>query len=191
MEETIAAFRALDARVKAIEQRLENTRDSSHKVLEKKEERKRHMGPMFVKAIINGLSTKAAIVSGATHNVLSVKEAVRLGLTISPCDGCIRGPFTDWEPITGAAWKVSLRVGSWEDYVDFMVFRMDAVDVILGRDFLFCANVNIRGAINGIFLMGGEKPEFVEAEPEEPVDMPRILTLEICLREDEQSSAKP
>ncbi|KAG9444744.1 hypothetical protein H6P81_016084 [Aristolochia fimbriata] len=86
--------------------------------------------------IVRGKEAKAMIDSGATHNFLSTREAIRLGLTWVDDGSIVKSVNSEARAISGVARDVPIVVGEWEGKLSFSVVNMDDFDFILGMDFL-------------------------------------------------------
>ena len=93
-------------------------------------------GLMYMEAKVNGMSTKAMIDTGATHNFVSEEEARRLKLRTSKEAGWLKAVNSAAKPSQGVARGVTMKIGPWEGKVDFTVAPMDDFKVVIGMDFL-------------------------------------------------------
>ena len=92
-------------------------------------------GLRFVSTIVNGISTRALVDTGATHNFISVDEAKRLGLKTMEDSGWIKAANGDAKPIRGVARGVKAKIGEWEGELDLSVVPMDDYKLVLGMEF--------------------------------------------------------
>ncbi|KAG9458216.1 hypothetical protein H6P81_002724 [Aristolochia fimbriata] len=90
----------------------------------------------YIALSVRGKEAKAMIDSGATHNFLSVCEAIGLGLTWVDDGSLVKSVNSEAKAICGIAHDVLVKVGEWQGNVSFSVFNMDDFDFILGVDFL-------------------------------------------------------
>ena len=93
-------------------------------------------GLMYVEANMNGMSTKAMIDTGSTHNFVSEDEARRLKLQTSKEAGWLKAVNSVAKPSQGVARGVTMKIGQWEGKIDFTVAPMDDFKVVIGMDFL-------------------------------------------------------
>ena len=93
-------------------------------------------GLMYVEAKVNGMSTKAMIDTGATHNFVSEEEARRLKLQTSKEARWFKAVKSVAKPSQGVARGVTMEIGLWEGMVDFTVAPMDDFKIVIGMDFL-------------------------------------------------------
>ena len=85
---------------------------------------------------MNGMSTKAMIDTGATHNFVSEEEARRLKLQTSKEAGWLKAVNSAAKPSQGVARGVIMKIRPWEGKVDFTVAPMDDFKIVIGMDFL-------------------------------------------------------
>ena len=93
-------------------------------------------GLMYVEAKVNGMSTKAMIDTGTTHNFVSEEEARRLKLPTSKEAGWLKEVNSTAKPSQGVARGVIIKIRPWEGKIDFTVAPMDDFKIIIGIDFL-------------------------------------------------------
>ena len=91
---------------------------------------------MYVEAKVNGMSTKAMIDIGATHNFVSEDEARRLKLQTSKEAGWLKAVNSAAKPSQGVARGVTMKIGPWEGKVNFTVAPMDDFKIVIGMVFL-------------------------------------------------------
>ena len=82
-------------------------------------------GLMYVEAKVNGMSTKAMIDTGATHNFVSEEKARRLKLQTFKEAGLLKAINSAAKPSQGVTRGVTMKIGSWEVKVNFTVAPMD------------------------------------------------------------------
>ena len=128
-----------------IERETEQEGDNTHmgsmqllNALKAKQTKKQHQskGIMYVEAQVNGMSAKAMINTGATHNFVSEEEARRLKLRTSKEAGWLKAVNSVAKPSQGVARGVTMKIGSWEGKIDFTVAPMDDFKIVIGIDFL-------------------------------------------------------
>ena len=93
-------------------------------------------GLMYVEANVNGMTTKAMVDIGATHNFVLEKEASRLKFQTSKEVSWLKAFNSATKPSQGVAQGVTMRIRPWEGKVHFMVAPMDDFKVVLRMDFL-------------------------------------------------------
>ena len=85
---------------------------------------------------MNGMSTKAMIDTGSTHNFVLEEEARRLKLQTSKEAGWLKVVNSAAKPSQGVARGVKMKIGPWEGKIDFTVAPMHDFKVVIGMDFL-------------------------------------------------------
>ena len=93
-------------------------------------------GLMYVEAKVNGMSTKAMIDTGTTHNFVSEEEARRLKLSTSKEAGWLKAVKSTAKPSQGVARGVTIKIRPWEGKIDFTVAPMNDFKIVIGMDFL-------------------------------------------------------
>ncbi|CAL9019851.1 unnamed protein product [Prunus brigantina] len=93
-------------------------------------------GVMFVDAVVNGMTTRCLVDTGASHNFMSVQEAKRLRCRVSKEAGSMKTVNSTAKPIDGVAHGVELHIATWKGVADFSVIPMDDYDVVLGMEFM-------------------------------------------------------
>ncbi|GJS37646.1 acetyl-CoA acetyltransferase, cytosolic 1-like protein, partial [Tanacetum coccineum] len=73
--------------------------------------------------------------TGATHNFISVDEAMRLGLKTTKDSGWIKAVNEDAKAISGVARGVKMKIGGWEGELDLSVVLMDDYKLVLEMEF--------------------------------------------------------
>ena len=128
-----------------IERETEQEGDDTHmgsmqllNALKVKQDKKQpqNKGLMYVEAQVNGLSAKAMIDTGATHNFISEEEARRLKLQTSKEAGWLKAVNSTAKPSQEVARGVTMKIGPWEGKIDFTVAPMDDFKIVIGMDFL-------------------------------------------------------
>ncbi|GJU87434.1 gag-aspartyl protease domain-containing protein [Tanacetum coccineum] len=89
-------------------------------------------GLRFVSLILNEISTRALVDTGASHNFISVDEAKRLGLETTKDSGWIKAINGDAKAISGVARGVKAKIKGWEGELDLSVVPMDDYKLVLG-----------------------------------------------------------
>ncbi|CAL8989416.1 unnamed protein product [Prunus brigantina] len=107
-------------------------KSDSHKSSWKKNDK----GVMFVDAMVNGMTTRCLVDTGASHNFMSVQEAKRLRCRVSKEAGSMKTVNSTAKPIDGVAHGVELHIATWKGVADFSVIPMDDYDVVLGMEFM-------------------------------------------------------
>ncbi|KAF5806142.1 putative transcription factor interactor and regulator CCHC(Zn) family [Helianthus annuus] len=117
----------------------------------------KRQGLRFVSIEIKGETLKALVDTGASHNIMSLSEAKRLGLRITPQEGWIKA--ADGEPILieGIAWGVKAKIGEWAGKLHFSIVPIDNYDIILGLDFFEKENVFPAPFLNTLYILKGDK----------------------------------
>ena len=93
-------------------------------------------GLMYVEAKVNGMTNKAMIDTGVTHNFVSEEEARRLKILTSKEAGWLKAVNSVAKPSQGVARGVTMKIESWEGKVDFMVAPMNDFKIVIRMDFL-------------------------------------------------------
>ncbi|KAJ7947141.1 Retrotransposon protein, putative, Ty3-gypsy subclass [Quillaja saponaria] len=89
-------------------------------------------GLMFVKGHLGGKpATSVMLDTGATHNFVSEAEAKKLGLKLEKDSGRMKAVNSKSLPTAGQAKQVSVKLGTWEGRVDFVVAKIDDFDGVL------------------------------------------------------------
>jgi hypothetical protein len=131
-------------------------------------------GLMFVKATIRGKQVRAMLDTGATHNFVSVDEAKRLGLRITPEDGAIKAANSPVKLIDGIAKGVTVHLGPWSGKLDFSVVPLDDYQMVLGMAFFDQANAFPLPASCSLGILDGGKAITIQAER---LTKPEVKTL--------------
>ncbi|GJS52844.1 gag-aspartyl protease domain-containing protein [Tanacetum coccineum] len=92
-------------------------------------------GLRFVSTIVNEISTRALVDTGATRNFISVDEAKRVGLETMKDSGWIKAVNGDVKAISGVAQGVETKIEGWEGELDLSVVPMDDYKLVLGMEF--------------------------------------------------------
>lgn len=73
--------------------------------------------------------------TGAMHNFIDEKEALRLDLDISRGQGTIKAVNSEAKPIVGIAKGIPTKIGHWQGTLDFIVVPKDDFKIVLGISF--------------------------------------------------------
>ena len=124
-------------------------------VIQKQEEQPASVlrGLMYVQIVVNDVSVRAMIDTGATHNFVSDREVQRLGLSLTGDGSRIKTVNSEAKPVRGMARDVSLKVGDWSGRCTFAAVPLDDFQVILGLDFLTKAKASVLPHLPGLFIM--------------------------------------
>ena len=93
-------------------------------------------GLMYMEVKVNGMSAKAMIDTGATHNFVSDEEVRRLKLQTFKEAGWLKAVNSVAKPSQGVAREVTMKIGPWEGKIDFTVAPMDDFKIVIEMDFL-------------------------------------------------------
>uniref|UniRef100_A0A803N015 Ty3 transposon capsid-like protein domain-containing protein n=1 Tax=Chenopodium quinoa TaxID=63459 RepID=A0A803N015_CHEQI len=91
---------------------------------------------MFVDTLVNGRASKALVDCGASHNFITGKEAMKLGIKYTKEPGRIKTVNTSPVPILGVAHKVPICLGQWSGTINLTVVHMDDFSLVLGLEFI-------------------------------------------------------
>uniref|UniRef100_A0A803LW10 Ty3 transposon capsid-like protein domain-containing protein n=1 Tax=Chenopodium quinoa TaxID=63459 RepID=A0A803LW10_CHEQI len=91
---------------------------------------------MFVDTLVNGRASKALVDCGASHNFITEKEAMKLGIKNTKEPGRIKTVNTSPVPILGVAHKVPICLGQWSGTINLTVVHMDDFSLVLGLEFI-------------------------------------------------------
>uniref|UniRef100_A0A803N0W0 Uncharacterized protein n=1 Tax=Chenopodium quinoa TaxID=63459 RepID=A0A803N0W0_CHEQI len=91
---------------------------------------------MFVDTLVNGRASKALVDCGASHNFITEKEAMKLGIKYTKEPGRIKTVNTSPVPILGVAHKVPICLGQWSGTINLTVVHMDDFSLVLGFEFI-------------------------------------------------------
>ncbi|KAJ7958669.1 Retrotransposon protein, putative, Ty3-gypsy subclass [Quillaja saponaria] len=120
-------------------------------------------GFLFVKGHLGGKpATSVMLDTGATHNFVSEAEAKKLGLKLEKDSGWMKAMNSKSLPTAGQAKQVSVKLGTWEGRVDFVVAKIDDFDVVLGMEFMLTHKAIPIPAASSLMIMG-EQPAMVLA----------------------------
>uniref|UniRef100_A0A803NAQ1 Reverse transcriptase RNase H-like domain-containing protein n=1 Tax=Chenopodium quinoa TaxID=63459 RepID=A0A803NAQ1_CHEQI len=91
---------------------------------------------MFVDTLVNGRASKALVDCGASHNFITEKKAMNLGIKYTKEPGRIKTVNTSPVPILGVAHKVPICLGQWSGTINLTVVHMDDFSLVLGLEFI-------------------------------------------------------
>uniref|UniRef100_A0A0D2ZSS8 Aspartic peptidase DDI1-type domain-containing protein n=1 Tax=Brassica oleracea var. oleracea TaxID=109376 RepID=A0A0D2ZSS8_BRAOL len=129
----------------------------------------------FEKARSNDKPTRVMVDTGATHNFMTLDEAVRLGVKWSKKDGWMKTVNARAQPVNGIARGVGMKLGSWSGPVNFSVIPMDDFKVVLGMDFMRQVSAIHMPALGSVCILEKGSPCMIPAL-EENIDGMRQLS---------------
>ncbi|XP_034674441.1 uncharacterized protein LOC117905666 [Vitis riparia] len=118
---------------------------------------------MHVHAVVNGVSVKALVDNGATHNFVATREATRLGLKLEEDTSRIKAVNSKAQKIQGIAKNVPIQIGNWKGTCSLLSVPLDDFDLIIGVDFLLRAKVALIPHLGGLVMLEDKQPCFVKA----------------------------
>ena len=136
-------------------------------------------GLMYVQAEVNGMSTKAMIDTGATHNFVLEEEARRLKLQTSKEAGWLKAVNSAAKPSQGVAREVTTKIGPWEGKVNFTVAPMDDFKIVLGMDFLRQVKAVPLPFLRSMAILEEEAPCMVPTISEGKAKTPMLSTMQL------------
>ncbi|KAJ7957699.1 Retrovirus-related Pol polyprotein from transposon gypsy [Quillaja saponaria] len=113
----------------------------------------------------------------ATHNFVSEAEAKKLGLKLEKDSGWMKVVNSKSLPTAGQAKQVSVKLGTWEGRVDFVVAKIDDFDVVLGMEFMLTHKAIPIPAASSLMIMG-EQPAMVPAVIKQLGETKHLSTLQ-------------
>ncbi|KAE8699135.1 Flowering locus K-like proteiny domain [Hibiscus syriacus] len=111
-------------------------------------------GLMYVDLVVNGITSRALVDTGATDTFISPEEAMRCGLNVIKEEGQMKAVNSSAVAICGTAKNVKIKLGVWEGEVDFTISPMDDFDVVLGINFMISARVIPMPSTSCLMLLG-------------------------------------
>ena len=120
-----------------------------------------HRGLMYVELLTEGQKIVALVDSGATPNVVSSKEAAKLGLKLTEDDSKLKAVNSQAQETHDMAKNMAIQMGDWKGTIDFLSVPLDYFDFILGNDFFQRAKVALLPHLNGLLIMDEKQPCFV------------------------------
>ncbi|XP_022004850.1 uncharacterized protein LOC110902686 [Helianthus annuus] len=100
-----------------------------------KPEKKSEEGLQLINMVVNGRPVKALVDRGASHNFVSMDEAIRLGVQVTKQEAMIKTTNGPIQPILGMAYDVKVTIGKWKGKSDLSVMPMKDHNFVLGQDF--------------------------------------------------------
>ena len=137
---------------------------------------------MYVKFLTGGQNIVALVDSRATHNFISTRETVGLGLKLAKDDSKLKAVNSQAQEIHGLAKKVVIQMGDWKGTIDFLSVPLDDFDFILGNDFFQRAKVALLPHVNGLLIIDEKQPCFVadiSKPPKRPLGEKTISALQL------------
>lgn len=112
---------------------------------------------MYVDTIVKGQPATTMLDTGATHNFIDEKEAMRLGLEITRGQGVINVVNSEAKPTAGIARGVDVKINHWQGTLDFIVAPMDDFKIVLGITFFKEALAFPVPAYNSLVILDDHK----------------------------------
>ena len=91
---------------------------------------------VYVPCLVNGRMVSALVDTGSTHNFVSNRVALELGLKTRINTGKVKAVNSQVKQIEGIARDVPISLGEYEGRVDLTVIELDDFDLILGISFM-------------------------------------------------------
>ena len=137
---------------------------------------------MHVQVLINGISVKAMVDNGATHNFVATSEASRLDLKLVDDDSRIKAVNSKAQRIQGITKDVLLQVSEWKGKCNLLYIPLDDFNLILGIDFFLKSKAALIPHLGGLMILEEKQPCFVpivkrKAEKHGKVEMVSALQL--------------
>ncbi|KAK9166643.1 hypothetical protein Scep_001834 [Stephania cephalantha] len=155
------------------------------------------VGLMFVETQINNQTVKVLIDSGATHSMIAVNLALKLGLKLAESASMVKAVNSEPKKAAGVALDVDIRIDSWDGKVNLIVVPLDDFEIIAGNDFLVAGRVAVISSLHGLLIMDEKKPCFVPAmRGRGKGSAPRLVALqvreqmEVCCSDGQQSGGQ-
>ena len=136
-------------------------------------------GLMYVEVNINGMSAKAMIDIGVTHNFVSKEEARRLKLQTSKEAGWLKAVNSAAKPSQGVARGVTMNIGSWEGKIDLTVAPMDDFKIVIGMDFLRQVRAVPIPFLRSMAILEEETPCMVPTITESKAKTPMLSAMQL------------
>ena len=136
-------------------------------------------GLIYVEAQVNGLSAKAMIDTGATHNFVSEEEARRLKLQTSKEAGWLKAVNSTVKPSQEVARGVTMKIGPWEGKIDFTVAPMDDFKIVIGIDFLRQVRAVPIPFLRSMAILEEEAPCIVPTFTKNKVKTPMLSSMQL------------
>ncbi|KAJ7960030.1 Gag-asp_proteas domain-containing protein [Quillaja saponaria] len=99
--------------------------------------------------------------AGATHNFISERKAVSLGLKVAKNTSKIKAANSDAQAVLGMAYNINVKIGEWRGKIHLLVVPLDDFDIIFGNAFLVKAWAAVIPYLGGILVMDDKQPCFV------------------------------
>ena len=136
-------------------------------------------GLMSVDAWVNQRAVKSTMVDfGATHNFITETEARQLNLRWERDTGKMKVVNSAALPITGVAKRVVVKLGEWSGPADFLIFKKDDFDVVLGMEFLLEHKV-IPMSLAKCLVITRSTPTVVQTNIKQPNGVKMITALQL------------
>ena len=136
-------------------------------------------GLMYVEVKVNGMSTKAMIDTGTTHNFVSEEEARRLKLPTSKEAGWLKAVNSAAKPSEGVNRGVTIKIRPWEGKIDFTVAPMDDFKIVIGMDFLRQVRVVPIPFLRSMAILEDEAPCMVPTISESKAKTPMLSAMQL------------
>ena len=136
-------------------------------------------GVMYVEAKVNGMSAKAMIDTGATHNFVSEEDARRLKLQTSKEAGWLKAVNSTAKPSQGVARGMTMKIGPWEGKIDFTMAPMDDFKIVIGMDFLRQVRAVPIPFLRSMATLEEETPCMVPTITESKAKTPMLLAIQL------------
>ena len=141
-------------------------------------------------ATIKGKQVRAMLDTEATHNFVSVYEAKRLGLRITPEDGAIKAANSPVKLIDGIAKGVTVHLGPWSGKLDFSVVPLDDYQMVLGMAFFDQANNFPLPASSSLSILNGGKTHTIQTENMTKLEIKALPTIQLMENPSSLTSSK-
>ncbi|KAK9151489.1 hypothetical protein Syun_009798 [Stephania yunnanensis] len=138
------------------------------------------VGLMFVEAQVNHQRVKVLIDTGATHSMIAVNLARKLGLKLAESASMVKAVNSEPKKAAGVALDVDIRIGAWDSKVNLVAVPLDDFEIIAGNDFLVAGRVAVIPSLHGLLIMDEKKPCFVPAmRGRGKGNAPRLVALQV------------
>ena len=112
---------------------------------------------MYVEGHITGKVTISIMMdTSATHNFIFEGEAKELSLKLEKDLSHMKVVNSKAFTTAGVAKQVIVKLGSWQEKVDFMVAQIDEFDSVLRIKFFLAHHVILVPATSCLMIMGGD-----------------------------------
>ena len=119
---------------------------------------------------------------GATHNFVSTRETVKLGLKLSKDDNKLKVVNKKAQETHNLAKYVVVQLRNWKGTVNFFSVPLDDFDFVLGNDFFQRAKIEFLPHLDGIFIMDETQTCYVHGMNKQPKKLSKkgiISTLQV------------